>query len=158
MPFLEISWNFGILGFSKILGFFQRFIFIFDDVYEDFQSNLPLGSYIIKLRNCLNSFSTKSQVLSCARGWRLCMFIYSVQCTIVLVIVAIYDQARSYIIKLRNWLNSFSTTLYVHIFGSVHAMPILYNTTIRFSETISTNSHNSFSHYQHCSDLWPLKV
>jgi hypothetical protein len=38
-------------------------------------------------------------------------------------IVAIYDQARSYIIKLRNWLNSFST-LYVHIFGSVHAMPM----------------------------------
>jgi hypothetical protein len=29
------------------------------------------------------------------------------------------------------------TTLYVHIFGSVH---------------------NSFSHYQHCSDLWPLKL
>jgi hypothetical protein len=84
-------------------------------------------SYIIKLRNCLNSFSTKSQVLSCVRGWRLCMFIYSVQCTIVLVIiniVAIYDQARSYIIKLRNCLNSFSTTLYVHIFGSVHAMPM----------------------------------
>ena len=38
-------------------------------------------------------------------------------------IVAIYDQARSYIIKLRNWLNSFST-LCVHIFGSVHAMPM----------------------------------
>jgi hypothetical protein len=57
------------------------------------------------------------------------MFISSVQCTIVLVIiniVAIYDQARSrsYIIKLRNCLNSFSTTLYVHIFGSVHAMPM----------------------------------
>jgi hypothetical protein len=63
-------------------------------------------SYIIKLRNCLNS----------VRG-----------CTIVLVIIniiAIYDQARSYIIKLRNCLNSFSTTLYVHIFGSVHAMPM----------------------------------
>jgi hypothetical protein len=29
------------------------------------------------------------------------------------------------------------TTLYVHIFGSVH---------------------NSFSHYQHCSDLWTLKI
>jgi hypothetical protein len=89
MPFLEISWNFGILGFSKILGFFQRFIFIFDDVYEDFQSNLPLGSYIIKLRNCLNSFSTKSQAIMRER----------------------------------------MTTLYVHIFGSVH---------------------NSFGH---CSDL-----
>ena len=42
MQFLEISWDFGILGFSKILGFFQRFFFIFDEVYEDFQSNLPL--------------------------------------------------------------------------------------------------------------------
>ena len=43
MQYLEISWDFGILGFSKILGFFQRFFFIFDEVYEDFQSNLPLG-------------------------------------------------------------------------------------------------------------------
>jgi hypothetical protein len=43
MHFLEISWDFGILGFSKILGFFQRFFGIFDEVYEDFQSNLPLG-------------------------------------------------------------------------------------------------------------------
>jgi hypothetical protein len=42
MRFLEISWDFGILGFSKILGFFQRFFLIFDEVYEDFQSNLPL--------------------------------------------------------------------------------------------------------------------
>jgi hypothetical protein len=42
MQFLEISWDFGILGFSKILGFFQRFFVIFDEVYEDFQSNLPL--------------------------------------------------------------------------------------------------------------------
>jgi hypothetical protein len=42
MQFLEISWDFGILGFSKILGFFQRFFGIFDEVYEDFQSNLPL--------------------------------------------------------------------------------------------------------------------
>jgi hypothetical protein len=42
MQFLEISWDFGILGFSKILGFFQRFFWIFDEVYEDFQSNLPL--------------------------------------------------------------------------------------------------------------------
>jgi hypothetical protein len=25
MQFLEISWDFGILGFSKIWGFFQRF-------------------------------------------------------------------------------------------------------------------------------------
>jgi hypothetical protein len=44
MRFLEISWDFGILGFSKILGFFQRFFLIFDEVYEDFQSNLPLVS------------------------------------------------------------------------------------------------------------------
>ena len=44
MQFLEISWDLGILGFSKILGFFQRFSFgIFDEVYEEFQSNLPLG-------------------------------------------------------------------------------------------------------------------
>jgi hypothetical protein len=43
MQFLEISWDFGILGFSKILGFFQRFFRIFDEVYEDFQSNLPLA-------------------------------------------------------------------------------------------------------------------
>jgi hypothetical protein len=42
MRFLEISWDFGILGFSKIFGFFQRFFWIFDEVYEDFQSNLPL--------------------------------------------------------------------------------------------------------------------
>jgi hypothetical protein len=42
MHFLAISWDFGILGFSKILGFFQRFLGIFDEVYEDFQSNLPL--------------------------------------------------------------------------------------------------------------------
>ena len=42
MQFLEISWDFGILGFSEILGFFQRFFGIFDEVYEDFQSNLPL--------------------------------------------------------------------------------------------------------------------
>ena len=43
MQFLEISWDFVILGFSKILGFFQRFFGIFDEVYEDFQSNLPLA-------------------------------------------------------------------------------------------------------------------
>jgi hypothetical protein len=43
MQFLEISWDFGILRFSKILGFFQRFFWIFDEVYEDFQSNLPLA-------------------------------------------------------------------------------------------------------------------
>jgi hypothetical protein len=44
MQFLEISWDFGILGFSKILGIFQRFFGIFDEVYyEDFQSNLPLA-------------------------------------------------------------------------------------------------------------------
>jgi hypothetical protein len=42
MRFLEISWDFGILGFSKIFGFFQRFFWIFDELYEDFQSNLPL--------------------------------------------------------------------------------------------------------------------
>jgi hypothetical protein len=29
MRFLEISWDFGILEFSKILGFFQRFFGIF---------------------------------------------------------------------------------------------------------------------------------
>ena len=64
-------------------------------LYSQARSNNQARSYIIKLRNCLNSFSTKSQVLSCTRGWRLCMFISSVQCTIVLVIyiniVAIYD-------------------------------------------------------------------
>jgi hypothetical protein len=50
MQFLEISWDFGILGFSKILGFFQRFFGIFDEVYEDFQSNLPLGlAYLTRL-------------------------------------------------------------------------------------------------------------
>jgi hypothetical protein len=42
IQFLEFSWDFGILGFSKILGFFQRFFGIFDEVYEDFQSNVPL--------------------------------------------------------------------------------------------------------------------
>ena len=42
--FRRISWDFGVLGFSKILGFFQRFFWIFDEVYEDFQSNLPLGN------------------------------------------------------------------------------------------------------------------
>jgi hypothetical protein len=45
MQFLEISWDLGILRFSKILGFFQRIFFIFDEVYEDFQSNLPLGQH-----------------------------------------------------------------------------------------------------------------
>ena len=49
MQFLEISWDFGILGFSKILGFFQRFFGIFDEVYEDFQSNLPLGKITISI-------------------------------------------------------------------------------------------------------------
>jgi hypothetical protein len=34
MQFLAISWDFGILGFSKILGFFsQRFFGIFDEVH-----------------------------------------------------------------------------------------------------------------------------
>jgi hypothetical protein len=47
MQFLEISWDFGILEFSKILGFFQRFLGIFDEVYEDFQSNLPLVYYLL---------------------------------------------------------------------------------------------------------------
>jgi hypothetical protein len=40
------------LGFwdhSKILGFFQRFFWIFDEVYEDFKSNLPLGKMVLKL-------------------------------------------------------------------------------------------------------------
>ena len=50
MQFLEISWDFGILGFSKILGFFQRFFGIFDEVYEDFQSNLPLVLAHLKRR------------------------------------------------------------------------------------------------------------
>ena len=40
---LEDFLRFFILGFSKILRFLQRFFFIFDEVYEDFQSNLPLG-------------------------------------------------------------------------------------------------------------------
>jgi hypothetical protein len=35
------------LGFSKILGFFQRFFGIFDEVYEDFQSNLPLVQALV---------------------------------------------------------------------------------------------------------------
>ena len=48
MQFLEISLDFGILGFSKILGFFQRFFGIFDVVYEDFQSNLPLGCFNVR--------------------------------------------------------------------------------------------------------------
>jgi hypothetical protein len=39
----------GILGFSKILGIFQRFFGIFDEVYEDFQSNLPLGQNHIEV-------------------------------------------------------------------------------------------------------------
>jgi hypothetical protein len=47
IQFLEFSWDFGILGFSKILGFFQRFFGIFDEVYEDFQSNVPLDFYVI---------------------------------------------------------------------------------------------------------------
>jgi hypothetical protein len=41
--FYAIFLDFGILGFSKILGFFLRFFWIFDEVYEDFQSNLPLA-------------------------------------------------------------------------------------------------------------------
>jgi hypothetical protein len=39
----RVFFYFGILGFSKILGFFQRIFWIFDEVYEDFQSNLPLA-------------------------------------------------------------------------------------------------------------------
>ena len=54
MQFLEISWDFGILGFSKILGFFQRFFGIFDEVYEDFQSNLPLGEKVGGCPQCRN--------------------------------------------------------------------------------------------------------
>ena len=85
------------------------------------------------------------------------MFISSVQCTIVLVIinivaiVAFESQARSHVIKLHNCLNSFSTTLYVHIFGSVHA-------SFDSVKQYQLIPHNSLSHYQHCSDLWPLKV
>jgi hypothetical protein len=52
MHFLEISWDFGILGFSKILGFFQRFFWIFDEVYEDFQSNLPLAKSLSMQNSC----------------------------------------------------------------------------------------------------------
>jgi hypothetical protein len=55
MQFLEISWDLGILGFSKILGFFQRFFGIFDEVYEDFQSNLPLGKNNFLLLNTAES-------------------------------------------------------------------------------------------------------
>jgi hypothetical protein len=32
MQFLEISWDLGILGISKIWGLFQRFFGIFDEV------------------------------------------------------------------------------------------------------------------------------
>jgi hypothetical protein len=53
MRFLEISWDFGILGFSKILGFFQSFFLIFDEVYEDFQSNVPLGLCLVRLSTAL---------------------------------------------------------------------------------------------------------
>jgi hypothetical protein len=55
MQFLEISWDLGILGFSKILGFFQRFFGIFDEVYEDFQSNLPLERSSACQFDCMNS-------------------------------------------------------------------------------------------------------
>ena len=58
MQFLEISWDFGILGFSDILGFFQRLSGIFDEVYEDFQSNLPLDQ-----QDSLDKFCT-----SCAQN------------------------------------------------------------------------------------------
>ena len=57
MQFLEISWDFGILGFSKILGFFQRFFGIFDEVYEDFQSNLPLVA-VGEIVCCMRQFWT----------------------------------------------------------------------------------------------------
>jgi hypothetical protein len=58
MQFLKISWDFLILGFSKILGFFQRYFLIFDEVYEDFQSNLPLGNKRRQLTQLLQfSFS-----------------------------------------------------------------------------------------------------
>jgi hypothetical protein len=58
MQFLKISWDFFILGFSKILGFFQRFFGIFDEVNEDFQSNLPLGNKRRQLTQLLQfSFS-----------------------------------------------------------------------------------------------------
>jgi hypothetical protein len=46
----------GFYWFSKILGFFHRFFEIFDEVYEDFQSNLPLE--MIKGTNAvIQSFS-----------------------------------------------------------------------------------------------------
>jgi hypothetical protein len=62
MQFLEISRGFGILGFSKILGFFQRFFGIFVEVYEDFQSNLPLvcGHNQSKITSIYLSFPNKS--------------------------------------------------------------------------------------------------
>jgi hypothetical protein len=36
------------------LGFFQRFFGIFDEVYEDFQSNLPLALHCKKRPACNN--------------------------------------------------------------------------------------------------------
>ena len=43
MRFLEISLDFGILGFSKILGFFQRFFGIFDGSVRRFSEQLFRG-------------------------------------------------------------------------------------------------------------------
>jgi hypothetical protein len=59
MQFLEISWDFWILGFSKILGFFQRFFWIFDEVYEDFQSSLPLAWVCPRLDDILRACCTR---------------------------------------------------------------------------------------------------
>jgi hypothetical protein len=55
--FRDISWDFGILGFSKILGFFQRFFWIVDEVYEDFQSNLPLVIWHNGANSCSMQYS-----------------------------------------------------------------------------------------------------
>jgi hypothetical protein len=105
---------------------------------------------------------------NCARGWRLCMFIFLVQCTIVLVIiniVAIYGLWKSseivyyqitqlselflddFVCSYRFSARLVQCTLWRHIippFDSVKQYQLI--------------PHNSFSHYQHCSDLWPLKV
>jgi hypothetical protein len=70
MQFLEISWDFGILGFSKILGFFQRFFGIFDEVYEDFQSNLPLGEKFRFVSTLSAGGLPQCAILSCLHSTR----------------------------------------------------------------------------------------
>jgi hypothetical protein len=49
------------------------------------------------------------------------------------------------------------TFWFITIFGSVHVM----KTKIPPFDSVKQYQlipHDSFSHYQHCSDLWPLKV